>query len=89
MFADQVAAGEGCLTRVMLESFLRGGRQEPGDPATLTCGQSVTDACMGFGTTAAVVETLATAVRQQRRAVSPVATARRPALCASQPKYYW
>ena len=66
--AEQVAAGERGLTGVMLESFLRGGRQEPGDPATLTYGQSVTDACMDFGTTAAVLETLAAAVRQRRRA---------------------
>ena len=65
--ADQVAVGEDNLTGVMLESFLRGGRQEPGDPATLTYGQSVTDACMDFGTTAAVLESLAAAVRQRRR----------------------
>ncbi len=64
--ADQVAAGEDGLTGVMLESFLRGGRQEPGNLATLTYGQSVTDACMDFGTTAAVLNTLAAAVRQRR-----------------------
>jgi 3-deoxy-7-phosphoheptulonate synthase len=44
--AEQVSAGENGLTGVMLESFLREGRQEPGPPATLTYGQSVTDACM-------------------------------------------
>jgi 3-deoxy-7-phosphoheptulonate synthase len=44
--ADQVAAGERGLTGVMLESFLREGRQEPAPPATLRYGQSVTDACM-------------------------------------------
>ena len=66
--ADQVAAGEDGLTGVMLESFLRGGRQEPGDLATLTYGQSVTDACMDFGTTVAVLKSLAAAVRQRRRA---------------------
>jgi 3-deoxy-7-phosphoheptulonate synthase len=65
--ADQVAAGEDGLTGMMLESFLRGGRQEPGDLATLTYGQSVTDACMDFGTTVAVLESLAAAVRQRRR----------------------
>jgi 3-deoxy-7-phosphoheptulonate synthase len=51
---------------VMLESFLRGGRQEPGDLATLTYGQSVTDACMDFGTTVTVLESLAAAVRKRR-----------------------
>jgi 3-deoxy-7-phosphoheptulonate synthase len=66
--ADQVAAGEYGLAGVMLESFLRSGRQKPGDLATLTYGQSVTDACIDFGTTAAVLKSLAAAVRQRRRA---------------------
>jgi 3-deoxy-7-phosphoheptulonate synthase len=64
--ADQVAAGERGLTGVMLESFLRAGRQEPGRPATLTYGQSVTDACMDIGTTADVLSGLAAAVRDRR-----------------------
>jgi 3-deoxy-7-phosphoheptulonate synthase len=64
--ADQVAAGEQGLTGVMLESFLREGRQEPGPPGTLTYGQSVTDACMDFETTAAVLDNLAAAVRARR-----------------------
>jgi 3-deoxy-7-phosphoheptulonate synthase len=75
ILADQVAAGEDGLTGVMLEGFLRGGRQEPGDPATLTYGQSVTDACMDFATTVAVLETLAAAVRRRRRTASWVASA--------------
>jgi len=64
--ADQMAAGERGLTGVMLESFLRAGRQEPGDLATLTYGQSVTDACMDIGMTADVLDTLAAAVRDRR-----------------------
>jgi 3-deoxy-7-phosphoheptulonate synthase len=64
--AEQVAAGEHGLTGVMLESFLVEGKQEPGPPPTLTYGQSVTDACMDFGTTAAVLSTLAAAVRSRR-----------------------
>jgi 3-deoxy-7-phosphoheptulonate synthase len=67
--ADQVAAGESGIAGVMLESFLRAGRQEPGPPATLVYGQSVTDACMDFGTTAAVLDTLAAAVRSRRRII--------------------
>jgi 3-deoxy-7-phosphoheptulonate synthase len=66
--ADQVAAGDG-PAGVMLESFLRPGRQEPGQLATLTYGQSVTDACMDIGTTVSVLEVLAAAVRQRRRAL--------------------
>jgi 3-deoxy-7-phosphoheptulonate synthase len=67
--ADQVAAGETGLAGVMLESFLREGRQEPGPLDALAYGQSVTDACMDFGTTIAVLETLAAAVRGRRRNV--------------------
>ena len=67
--AEQVAAGEDGLTGVMLESFLAEGRQEPGPPATLTYGQSVTDACMDLGTTAAVLAGLAAAVRHRRNAL--------------------
>jgi 3-deoxy-7-phosphoheptulonate synthase len=64
--ASQVAAGERGLLGVMLESFLREGRQEPGNPATLTYGQSVTDACMDIDTTATVLQTLAAAVTTRR-----------------------
>jgi len=66
--ADQVAAGEPGVVGVMLESFLREGRQEPGPPATLAYGQSVTDACMDIDTTAAVLDALAAAVRSRRKA---------------------
>jgi 3-deoxy-7-phosphoheptulonate synthase len=74
--AEQVAAGEDGLTGVMLESFLVEGSQQPGPPETLTYGQSVTDACMDFGTTTAVLDDLATAIRTRRlfnpeRAVVP------------------
>jgi len=65
--ADQMAAGERGLTGVMLESFLHEGRQEPGSQATLTYGQSVTDACMDIGTTADVLGGLAAAVRSRRK----------------------
>jgi 3-deoxy-7-phosphoheptulonate synthase len=65
--AEQVAAGETGLTGVMLESFLREGNQKPGPPATLTYGQSVTDACLDFETTAGVLDNLAAAVRSRRK----------------------
>ena len=64
--AEQLAAGERGLTGVMLESFLVEGKQEPGPPQSLTYGQSVTDACMDFGTTADVLAELAAAVRTRR-----------------------
>jgi 3-deoxy-7-phosphoheptulonate synthase len=65
--AQQVAAGEDGLAGVMLESFLRAGKQDPGPPATLAYGQSVTDACMDFETTAATLHELAAAVRSRRK----------------------
>jgi 3-deoxy-7-phosphoheptulonate synthase len=64
--AEQLAAGERGLAGVMLESFLVEGKQKPGPPDALTYGQSVTDACMDFGTTAEVLHTLAAAVRSRR-----------------------
>src|SRR5215468_5824333 len=70
--AEQVAGGERGLMGVMLESFLREGRQEPGDPARLVYGQSITDACMDVGTTAGVLGELAAAAARRRSAVDPV-----------------
>ena len=64
--AAQVGAGEHGLVGVMLESFLVAGRQEPGDPATLTYGQSVTDACMDIAMTEGALDTLARAVGRRR-----------------------
>jgi 3-deoxy-7-phosphoheptulonate synthase len=68
--AGQLSDGEPGLIGVMLESFLRAGRQEPGDPATLAYGQSVTDACLDFETTADVLRDLAGAVRRRRTTVT-------------------
>jgi 3-deoxy-7-phosphoheptulonate synthase len=51
---------------VMIESFLVPGRQELGAPAELTYGQSVTDACLGWDSTASVLVDLAAAVRARR-----------------------
>jgi 3-deoxy-7-phosphoheptulonate synthase len=65
--AGQISGGERGVVGVMLESFLVAGRQEPGDPATLTYGQSVTDACMDIDMTARTLEILATAVSARRR----------------------
>jgi 3-deoxy-7-phosphoheptulonate synthase len=66
--AGQVADGETGLAGVMLESNLAGGRQEPGDPATLAYGQSITDACMDWQATAGLLGLLAAASRRRRPA---------------------
>jgi len=65
--AAQVAAGERAIVGMMLESFLVAGRQEPGDLADLVYGQSITDACMDFATTQALLRDLAEAVRRRRQ----------------------
>ena len=65
--AQQVAAGNGAIVGVMLESFLEEGRQElrPGG-ANLTYGQSVTDPCMSWDQTVGALDELAGAVRERR-----------------------
>ena len=68
--AAQIAAGSPQIFGVMLESHLVEGRQDyvPGQPATY--GQSITDACLGWDTTEAVLQQLAEAVRARRVAAS-------------------
>jgi 3-deoxy-7-phosphoheptulonate synthase len=65
--ATQVAAGDRRIIGTMIESNLVAGRQDlvPGQP--LTYGQSITDGCIDWATSVAVLETLAQAVRQRRR----------------------
>jgi 3-deoxy-7-phosphoheptulonate synthase len=62
----QVAAGDSRIVGIMIESHLKAGRQDliPGKP--LTYGQSITDACVGWEDTRALIDTLADAVRQRR-----------------------
>ncbi len=64
--ARQLEAGEGRIVGVMVESHLVGGRQELVDGATLTYGQSITDGCIDWDTSVAVLERLAAAVRARR-----------------------
>jgi 3-deoxy-7-phosphoheptulonate synthase len=66
--AAQIAAGDRAINGVMLESNLVAGSQPPGpDRAALTRGQSVTDACIDWPATVAVLEELAAATRARRR----------------------
>ncbi len=69
----QVAAGDRRIIGVMLESNIVAGRQDlvPGVP--LTYGQSITDGCIGWDTTAAALEGLAEAVAARRAAAELVA----------------
>jgi 3-deoxy-7-phosphoheptulonate synthase len=75
----QVEAGDARLFGVMVESHLVGGRQDlvPGKP--LVYGQSITDGCVDWDTTVAVLDRLAAAVRARRQsaraAAEPVGSA--------------
>ena len=62
----QLAGGSDALVGVMLESFLIAGRQDLQEGVTPTYGQSITDACMSWETTADVLDELAAAVRARR-----------------------
>ncbi len=70
--AALVGEGRPGIAGVMLESFLVPGRQSiAGDRSTLTYGQSVTDACLGWEETAATLEVLAGAVAARRGSAPP------------------
>jgi 3-deoxy-7-phosphoheptulonate synthase len=64
--AQQIAGGQRGIAGVMIESFLVPGRQDLTGPGPLAYGQSITDACMGWETTADVLTDLALAVRRRR-----------------------
>jgi 3-deoxy-7-phosphoheptulonate synthase len=66
--AAQIAAGEMGIFGVMMESFLVEGRQELVNKADLVYGQSITDSCLSWETTQAVLGMLAEAVRRRRAA---------------------
>jgi 3-deoxy-7-phosphoheptulonate synthase len=66
--AARVEAGESRIVGVMVESHLIGGRQDLKEGRPLTYGQSITDACLDWVTSVAVLERLAQAVRRRRQA---------------------
>ena len=51
----------------MIESHLVEGRQDPQPGQTLTYGQSITDACLGWPDTMPVLDELAVAVAARRK----------------------
>jgi len=64
--AAQIAAGDERIVGTMIESNLVAGRQDRLPGRELTYGQSVTDACIGWDDTVALLETLARAVEARR-----------------------
>ncbi len=73
--ARQVEAGERRIMGVMVESHLVAGRQDVIEGHALVYGQSITDGCIGWDDSVAVLERLDQAVRQRRRAPKEVAAA--------------
>jgi len=64
--AGQVSAGDSRIFGVMVESHLKGGRQDLVPGKELVYGQSITDACVGWEDTRSLIDVLAAAVRQRR-----------------------
>lgn len=60
------ARGDRVVRGVLVESFLEGGRQEPGPPGSLVYGQSVTDACLPWQQTIPLLDDLASAAGARR-----------------------
>ena len=71
---EQIAAGSRCIFGVMVESHLQDGAQKfsPGkdDPAKLEYGKSITDACIGWDDSVALLQGLAAAVKRRRTAAA-------------------
>ena len=67
----QVAAGNRCIFGVMVESHLVAGAQKftagKDDPARLVYGKSITDACLDWDDSVALVDDLARAVKARRK----------------------
>ncbi len=64
--AGQIENGERRIIGVMVESNLVEGRQDAAPGKPLRFGQSVTDACLGWDDSAALLERLAGAVHERR-----------------------
>jgi len=67
--AHQIASGDARIMGVMIESNLMAGRQNIVSGVTPTYGQSITDACIGWGETVPLLHELARAVRARRKAI--------------------
>ena len=64
--AGQIGGGERRIVGVMVESHLVEGRQDLVKGQPLRFGQSITDPCLGWDDSVAVLEALASAVRRRR-----------------------
>ena len=64
--AEQIANNENRNFGVMIESHLIEGRQDVVNGEKLTYGQSITDACLGWDDTEALIKNLAKAVQKRK-----------------------
>jgi 3-deoxy-7-phosphoheptulonate synthase len=65
----QIAGGDERVFGVMLESNLVAGSQQLSGGKELTYGQSITDSCIGWDETIALLRELASAVDARRKQV--------------------
>ncbi|MBI1396320.1 MAG: 3-deoxy-7-phosphoheptulonate synthase AroG [Betaproteobacteria bacterium] len=63
----QISGGEVRIVGVMVESHLVAGRQDLVPGQSLTYGQSITDACLGWDDTSRLLDALASSVRERRK----------------------
>ena len=64
--AARIAAGEPGIAGLMMESFIEGGNQPAGPLDTLVYGRSITDRCISWPDTEALLRDLARAVASRR-----------------------
>lgn len=65
--AKRLSEGEQGIKGVMMESFLKGGNQDPAPLSELEYGKSITDRCISWEDTAALLNTLASSVSSRRK----------------------
>ena len=65
--AEQIANGDKRIIGTMIESHLIEGRQDAKPGQELVYGQSITDACLGWGSSVELIKTLANATKARRK----------------------
>jgi 3-deoxy-7-phosphoheptulonate synthase len=73
VIAQQIEGGETRIIGSMIESHLVGGRQDLVAGRALRYGQSITDGCIDWATTVAVLDRLAEAVQRRRARIATAA----------------
>lgn len=69
---DQIAAGNGAIAGVMIESHLTAGKQQYQPGKALTYGQSITDACIDWNSTTDILQRFANSVATRQEQLSAI-----------------